>query len=78
MLWISALSTRRLSAAIILPWWDFRPELCKSKWLHGCFVVLSPHHPPPIHPSLLCSVSSVQHFALSCRWETSPDGKERL
>lgn len=64
MLWITTLSTQRLSATIILLWWDFLCELCNSnastqistRLFCFFFVFFSP----------LCrSVSSVQHSA--CR-----------
>lgn len=77
MLWITTLSTRRLSAAIIPPWWDFLSELCNSNasaqmgtWLFCCFIssfppLLPPPPQTPPHPPNCCSVSSVHHFALS-------------
>lgn len=67
MSWISALSTQRLNAAIILPWWDFLSELYNSNAstqmgtrLFCCFISSPP--PPPLAAA---SLSSVQHFALS-------------
>lgn len=66
MWWITTLSTQRLSATIILLWWDFLWELCNnnastqiSTRLFCFFCLYFPPH--------CCSVSSVQHSALRQR-----------
>lgn len=74
MLWITTLSTQRLSATIILLRWDFLCELCNSnastqistRLFCFFFVFFSP-------PLLLCLVCSALSLQSAQRSQTSPD-----
>lgn len=73
MLWITTLSTQRLSATIILLWWDFLCELCNSNASTQISTRLFCFFLSFFPPLLLRLVRSALGLQTAQRSETSPD-----